>query len=140
MPAARRALDRVSPGPREECDALLVRRDLASSDGSSAGLEIERLLTVRAKEQSASERWRTAGRIALCIDSPASSGRSIEASFQAATPAIVAYGWASHRAGAVVVSGTRRLAIRLPGKRGGLDFWWTAIAGGPVVAGEPSLE
>lgn len=131
--AARRALERLSPDARENCDALLVRRDFANRAGDAAGsAEIERRLSEQRSDPALRERWRSTGRLAMCIDESAATGRSLVLPLDA-EKAIVAYGWDGTRTGTILLSGPRVLVLPLEGRDGARELWITGLAGGPVM-------
>lgn len=136
VPAARRAIDRLPPAFRDDCEVLLVRRQIASRAGDATGsAEIDRRLTERQSDSAVRDRWRSTGRLVMCID-PAGARRSLAVTLEASSPAIVAYGWDGRRAGTWLISGPSAAAVSLDGVSGAREFWITGLAGGAVTPTE----
>lgn len=76
----------------------------------------------------------------MCIDPSAGAGRALVVSLVSATPAIVAYGWDRSRSGSRLVTGENVLNLPLAGRSGVHEFWFAALAGGPVSPRDPSVR
>jgi len=130
---ARIALERLPREDYEECDSLLVRREVARALGDSVELEA---VNRRLRWPTASFRpeggWSASGTLALCVDPEQSAERLLTVEVVAEGPALVAYGWDGGRLGTVLVQ--RNLLLRLPlrGLSGRRNFSVRSLFGGPA--------
>ena len=131
MSEAQRALERVPAARRGECEALLVRRDLALRSGDSTGAsEAQSLLTALDAERAPS--WRSSDRSRVCVDA-SQPLRTVTVSVEAAAPAVVVYGWDKSQAGSRLVLGAASWQVPLPDGGGERELWVATLAGGPAT-------
>jgi hypothetical protein len=136
---ARAALERLAPTALEDCDALLVRRELARILGD--GGEVESVGLKLMSTAALRESWSAGGTLSICLDPTRTPGRVLAVSLQSEAPAVVSYGWDGGRSGIVLVSkGEDVLRIPLGGMAGRRSLWIKALAGGPIQPGRAALE
>jgi hypothetical protein len=134
---ARAILEELAPTARDECDALLVRRE--ASAGAERDALASRVALVAPRVYPASA-WSRAGSLALCVD-PATMSRSrLRVTLDAPQPALVSWGWGGGRSASFVVRDGASLDVPLSGLRGRLVFTVRTEAGGPVALGEAAVE
>ena len=136
---ARAALERLAPTAREDCETLLVRRELARMLGDGRELESvgQKLMSTGAMRDS----WSAVGTLSTCLDPARAQGRVLAVAVQSEAPAVVSYGWDGGRSGIVLVSkGEDILRIPLRGIGGRRSLWIKALAGGPIQPGRATLE
>jgi hypothetical protein len=132
---ARRALSRIAPAARGECEVLLFRRDLERSIAGPALSDAPALdLDRTRRERFPAEMWSSRGMLPLCLDPEWTAGRVLEVDIGAAGPSVVAWGWNDGRRGSIRVRRSARLRVSLAGLSGLRTFWARATHGGPVTA------
>src|SRR5260370_41608584 len=99
---ARAALERFGLTALEDCEALLVRRELARILGDGRELESvgQKLMSTAALRES----WSAVGTLSICLDPTRAQGRVLAVALQSEAPAVVSYGWDGGRSGIVLVS------------------------------------
>ncbi|MGH9364098.1 MAG: hypothetical protein ACRD1B_02375 [Thermoanaerobaculia bacterium] len=132
-PEARRALERLAPAARDECDVLLVRRQVARAlqDGAETDAIHQKLGLLQA-DSFPPEAWSANGTLSLCLDPERARGRALSVRLAARQPALVGYGWDGGRLGSLLVRDGARLTIPLEGLSGRRAFSVSAIVGEPV--------
>jgi hypothetical protein len=136
---ARAALERLAPTALEDCEVLLVRRELARTlaDGRELESVAQKLMSTAAMRES----WSAGGTLSLCLDPTRTQGRALAVAVQSEAPAVVSYGWDGGRSGIALVSkGEDILRIPLGGIAGRRSLWIKALAGGPIQPGRAALE
>jgi hypothetical protein len=136
---ARAALERFAPTALEDCEVLLVRRELARmlADGRELESVGQKLMSTAATRES----WSAGGTLSICLDPTRTQGRVLAVAVQSEAPAVVSYGWDGGRSGIVLVSkGEGILRIPLGGIAGRRSLWIKALAGGPIQPGRAALE
>jgi len=130
---ARSAIERVTPGVREECDVLLARHQVARAQRDAlelAALDQRReWLTEGLQPRAASL---PGGTISICVDPEGAAARPLLVRLSATKPAIVAYGWDGGRSGTLLFEGERLLRVPLAGLSGRQSFAFRTLAGGPA--------
>ncbi len=128
--AAREALERIAPSAHGECEALLVRREIAEagSDEAEAGEADRRLSELRAPD-FAFDPSSGASRFSLCVDPRADAGQVLRLELVAITPALVGWEVNGGRRGSVVASGPSLLDVPLDGLQGRAVVSLTTLAG-----------
>jgi len=136
---ARAALERLAPTAREDCETLLVRRELART--LADGRELESVGQKLMSTAGLRESWSAGGTLSICLDPARTQGRVLAVALQSEGPAVVSYGWEGGRSGIVLVSkGEDVLRIPLGGMAGRRSLWVKALAGGPIQPGRAALE
>lgn len=137
---ARLALERLSPGEREECDVLLLRRRVAVAlaDRNELAATTQRIEWHRALTPSGGG---FRGSLPLCLDEERNSRSALVIAFDDGPPALVAYGWDGGRSGVLALpSSAPPLRVPLAGRRGRREFWVSVLAGPPDRSSRVSLE
>jgi hypothetical protein len=151
---ARNALDRLEPGERRGCDALLIRREVerALQNGEQvAGLnrELEGLGALPASSEPPPD---GEARLPLCVDPESAAAHVARVEVDASEPTLLFYGWNGGRAGRFVASagssfaelpidgrfGAQELALGPVGRRPGVRRVTALIAPGQLRAGAAS--
>lgn len=137
---AAEALARLAPAAREDCDAVLARRDLARALGDSSDAQSldRRLAGLRAAAQPQRD-WSSGENLSLCVTPEQIRDGTLTVEIEAESPAIVAYGWDGGRSGVVALSRVNRLNVPLPRAPGRRTFTIETAVGGPVRLGEARL-
>lgn len=136
--AAQTALDNLALAARNECEVLLVRRQLARARSSAAQPTIE-TQTVDANLLAGS--WSSSGQLSICIDPDTAPRSALAVTFEAPTPALVSYGWnEGRRASLFVPAGRVRLAVPLAEHWGRNAFFLRTLAGGPAKPVHSAIE
>ncbi len=128
---ARGALDLVPLAARDDCEALIARRDVARALHDAAELAniAPRLDSLKGAPKSADVAPGGAT-ISVCVDPELAAGRSLAITLTPQSPAIVAYGWGGGRAGTVFLQNERAVSLPLTGLSGRRDVTMRALAGG----------
>ncbi len=131
------ALRQLAPRAREECEALLVRRDVARARDDRGELEaVERSLEASTAPASGREAWSKSGSLPLCVDPERKDRLILRVRFESPSAAFLAYGWDGGRIGTLVVEHDTELEVLLDGLSGRRFFRITALAGpAPVLLG-----
>ncbi|MDQ6891336.1 MAG: hypothetical protein M3167_01475 [Acidobacteriota bacterium] len=132
---ARGVLDLVAVASREDCDGLLVRRDVARSLKDSGELAIvsQRIEALRSSSR-ATEVLAGTGSISLCLDPEQPSARSIALRMASQVPSLVQFGWGMGRVGTVLLSGERVINVPADGLSGRRELTVRTIGGSPIRA------
>lgn len=137
---ARGALDRFSLAARNDCDALLARRDVARALGDSAELAIvdQRLAASRA---SARRLDPLPGGVSLtiCVDPEQAGNPNLDLRLASQGPAIVRYGWGSSRAGTMFLQDEGVVTLPLAGLSGARSLTVQSVAGAAVRVSAPPV-
>jgi len=126
---ASRTLDRLWPGEREDCDALLIRRQLGRKleDHAEVAAVQNGLDLLRSEPSDEQGAPRTA---AFCLDPERDAGGWLQVDVGEGRPALVSYGWDSGRLGTrAVPPGNFTFRIPLSGLSGRHRFWISVVAG-----------
>jgi hypothetical protein len=129
---ARRALDRLGTGAREECDALLIRREVGRAlqdekELAEVARDLEPLSIGAASWEPRPESQAT---LSLCLDPERNSGRLLRVHVEVAGPTILVYGWNGARTGnAPATTGSVMLQVPLSGLAGRQDFFIGSLGG-----------
>jgi hypothetical protein len=137
---ARAALESLSPGAREECEALLVRRQLARAheDKKELAAVEARLELLR---RPSSEDWTSRGAVSLCVDPESSSGKLLEVRVGEGAAAIFSYGWDGGRLATLSVPGEASVfRVSLAGLSGRHSLWVSFLVGGQARTLRASIE
>lgn len=132
---ARGALDMLSQSSRDDCDALIARRDVAVAlqDQPEISLVASRLDAQRYGSRGpASEA--AGGTLTLCVDPSSAASQAVNLRLIPQAPAIVQYGWGASHLATVFLPGERVLSIPLAGLSGRRELTVRSVAGGPVRA------
>lgn len=131
---ARGALDLVPFAAREDCDALLARRDVARAlkDSGELGIVGQRLDVLKNAARSVDTAAEGAT-LSVCLD-PEQAGQPVSLKVSAAGPSIVQYGWGRGRAGTLFLQGDRVVGVPVAGLSGRRDLTVRTVAGSPVRA------
>lgn len=128
--AAREALERIAPSARGECEALLVRREVAEAEGDEAeAAEADQRLSELRAPDFAFDPSSGASSFSLCVDPRADAGRVLRLELVAITPALVGWEVNGGRRGSVVASASSLLDVPLDGLQGRTVVSLTTLAG-----------
>jgi hypothetical protein len=128
--AAREALERIAPSARGECEALLVRREIAEAEGDEAeAAEADQRLSELRAPDFAFDPSSGASSFSLCVDPRADAGRVLRLELVAMTPALVGWEVNGGRRGSVVASASSLLDVPLDGLQGRTVVSLTTLAG-----------
>lgn len=132
---ARGALDRLALAGRDDCDALLARRDVARALGDPVELSIvgQRLAALRSspRRQDSSLGGVT---FLICVDPELAGASNLDLKLASKGPAIARYGWGIGRAGTALIGDERVISVPLAGLSGWCDLTVQSVAGSPVRA------
>jgi thioredoxin-like negative regulator of GroEL len=132
---ARGALDLFPLATRDDCDALLARREVARAlrDPAELGVVGQRLESLRN-----SPRWQDpapeGATLSLCVDPEQAGGQSFALMLVPQGPAIVDYGWGGGRAGTLFLQTERVISVPLAGLAGRRELTVRSVAGAAVRA------
>lgn len=130
---ARRALEKLAPAARDECDALLVRRRVAQALGSAVEVDaINHMLSLLQGDSFPPDAWSADGTLSLCLDPEETRGLALSVRLTATRPALVRYGWDGGRLGSLLVRDNAILAVPLAGLAGRRAFSVSVIVGEPI--------
>ncbi|MFN2386427.1 MAG: hypothetical protein ABR576_09105 [Thermoanaerobaculia bacterium] len=131
VPEARQAVRRIASAAAQQCDVLLVRRDVAAALGDAAGRDVaEQGLAQLVHRPVESQSTRRAGAtVPLCLDPKRVAGSRLAVELEPKRPAIVSYGWNGGQIGTVMVETPKRLLIQAPEGEGIWIFSVLARAG-----------
>ncbi|MCM2316197.1 MAG: hypothetical protein NDJ92_13705 [Thermoanaerobaculia bacterium] len=135
---ARKILDELAPGARDECGPLLAARDAAPDPAAREALS-RRIASMTPQPIPASA-WSGAGTLALCVDPTTRSRAVVDVAVGAAEPALVSWGWDGGRSGSVVVRGPTTIPVPLESLSGRRALAVRAEAGGKIVLGESAVR
>ena len=116
LEGARVALARIAPAALEECDVLLVRRDLArlARDGQELA-SLQRDLGLTRRREFPPEAWADGRHLSLCVDPEEDADAILDVRIGGAEPALAAWGWDGALApGAVLLLPGRDEPIHVP--------------------------
>jgi hypothetical protein len=123
------ALDAVAPAARNECDALIVRKQLAVALGKDPS-EASQAPAVQQLPQGF---WTTSGVLSLCIDPDAAQLQRLTTTLESKSPALISYGWNGGRQGSMLLpAGRVLLSVPLSNLTGRNTFFVQTLAGGPT--------
>lgn len=124
---ARAAIEKVPTGSRDECNVLLVRRELEKGEG-----EADTILRELTPDTIPAGMWSRTGALSICVDPARHKGASLVVSLSSGTSSLVSFGWDGGRIGSAIVEGPADLTIDLSGIHGRhpLGIWTEA---GPKV-------
>jgi hypothetical protein len=123
--AAQTALDNMARAARNECEVLLVQRQLERMRGSVPMPSSPEAPPIRS--------WPDGGQLSICIDPDTAPRSYLATSIAADTPALVSYGWnGGRRASTFVPAGRFRLTVPLADHWGRNTFFLRTLAGGPA--------
>ncbi|MFY9551508.1 MAG: hypothetical protein WAU32_10185 [Thermoanaerobaculia bacterium] len=130
---ARGALDRFSLADRDDCDALLARRDVARALGDLAEQAIvgQRLAPLRSSPHR-QDPAPGGARLSICVD-PEQAG-SFDVRLIPQGPALVRYGWGAGRDGTLYLKNERVVSVPLAGLAGSRDLIFESVAGAAIRA------
>lgn len=138
---ARAALERVSSTALDECDVLLVRRDVARVLADARELESVVRKLESAGPAGGRYSWSAGRTLSLCIDPARAKSGFLAIATQSESPAIVTFGWDGGRSGVLAVpAGESALRVPLAGVTGRRTLSIRALAGGPVRPGRVTVE
>jgi hypothetical protein len=128
--AAREALERIAPSARGECEALLVRREIAEAEGdeAEAAQADQRLAELRMPGPGVAPSSSLTS-LSLCVDPRADSGQVLRLELVAPAPALIGWEVNGGRRGSVVVSGSALLDVPFDGLQGRVVVSVTSLAG-----------
>lgn len=128
---ARQALRRIAPAAAQQCDVLLVRRDVAAALGDAAGRDAaDQGLAPLVHRSVQSQNTRRAGAtVSLCLDPRRLAGGRLAVDLEPRGPAIVSYGWNGGQIGTLMVQTPERLLVDAPDGEGTWIFSVFARAG-----------
>jgi hypothetical protein len=128
------AVQELLPQARAECEALLVRREVARAREDRTELDaVGRSLSAASPERVSVEAWSRSGSLPLCIDPERPDRRRLRVRLESPAPSLVAYGWDGGRSGTLLVDRSAELDVPLDGLSGRRFFQLTPLAGPPVV-------
>lgn len=132
---ARGALDRFSLADRDDCDALLARRDVARALGDLAeqALVGQRLVAMRSSPRRR-DPVPGGARLSICVDPELADSSSLDLKLLPQGPSVVRYGWGSGREGVLFLQNERMVQVRLAGLSGARDLTVQSVAGAAVRA------
>jgi hypothetical protein len=118
LSAAADVLSRIAPAAADECDVMLVRREVDQNAGNAV-----------TTETFTRDDW-SQGRLPLCVDRQ----RGLAAKFEVGSiPALVSYGWNDGRLGTTLFQpGIATLSVPVDGAAGRRIFFYNLEAGGEV--------
>jgi hypothetical protein len=138
LEGARDAAAKLSPAAREECEALLVRRDIARRLAKADELgAIEKMLGPLCLPPPGD--WSSRGAVSLCLDPESAAGDSVRVRVGSGAATLLSYGWDGGRLlTASLPSRSVDFRVPLAGRAGRHTLW--ASFSGPVRSLEASSE
>jgi hypothetical protein len=132
---ARRALDAVLEPIREDCEGLIVQRELAQAINAALPAETYGLrLAALLPGELPADAWSSERTVGLCLDPTTSVALEIE--IASPQEAFVEYGWNGGRRGTVRVGpGSGTVALTISGESGRGVLFLRDLAGGPTRPG-----
>jgi hypothetical protein len=124
------AVGQVAPGAREECEVLLVRRDVARAEQNKKELDAVAAGLRKARAGMLEPQGVGGASLSLCVDSEQDSGRVLAATVRVTGQSLVAYGWNRGRLGAELVEREKDISVPLAGRHGRVAFSIRTLAGG----------
>jgi hypothetical protein len=126
--SAQTALDTLARAARNECEVVLVRRQLERLRAASPPQSLP-----APEELPESLSWSNDGQLSVCIDPDTAPRSFLATTIEAPAPALVSYGWnGGRRASISVPAGRVRVSVPLAGQWGRNAFFLRTLAGGPA--------
>ena len=132
---ARGALDRLALAARDDCDALLARRDVARALGDQVELSMvgQRLAALRSSPRR-QDSLLGGVTLSICVDPEQVGSPDLDLKLASKGPAIVRYGWGVGREGMIFVQNEGVVSVPLAGLSGWRDLTVQSVAGPAVQA------
>lgn len=123
------ALDALAPAARNECDAVIVRKQLAAALGKNPS----EAPPTPAVQQLPQGSWTASGMLSLCVDPEAGQLQKLTTTIESPAPALIGYGWNGGRQGSMLLpAGRVFLSVPLSDLTGRNTFFVQTLAGGPA--------
>lgn len=123
------ALDALAPAARTECDAVIVRKQLAVASGKDPSVP----RPAPAVQQLPLGSWTTGGLLSLCVDPDVAQLQRLSTTIESESPALISYGWNGGRQGSILLpAGRVLLSVPLSDFSGRNTFSVQTLAGGPA--------
>jgi hypothetical protein len=123
------ALDALAPAARNECDAVIVRKQLAVALGKNPSESPP----APAVQQLPKGSWTANGMLSLCVDPDAGQLQRLTTTIESDSQALLSYGWNGGRQGSMLLpAGRVFLSVPLSDLRGRNTFFVQTLAGGPA--------
>jgi hypothetical protein len=130
-------IESMAPAAREECDALIVRREIGRTEGHVPP-DVQGRLNM---STGAPRGWSPSGTLSLCIDPDDATMRRLTTRFDSPRPALVSWGWNEGRRATVLLpAGRSTLEVPMAGRSGHTTFFVRTLAGGPAKPLESAVE
>jgi hypothetical protein len=137
---ARGALDRLALASRDDCDALLVRRDVARALGDRVELVGvgQRLTALRSSPRR--QDFSLGGvTLAMCVDPEQAGNPNLDLKLVSKGPTIARYGWGVSREWTIFIQSESVVSLPLAGLSGWRNLTVQSVAGPGVQASAPAV-
>lgn len=123
------ALDAVAPAARDECDAVIVRKQLAIALGKNP----PEAPVAPAVQRLAQGSWTASGVLSLCVNPDVAQLQQLTTTIDSVSPALIGYGWNGGRRGSMLLpAGRVFVSVPLSDLTGRNSFFVQTLAGGPA--------
>ncbi|HVE65060.1 MAG TPA: hypothetical protein VNC59_00650 [Thermoanaerobaculia bacterium] len=136
---ASEALARLGPASGEECDAVVLRREVARVLGDVAEVQAQDRRLEILRRPSFAPGWSSQVTVSLCITS-ADLNQSLSVPFEGEGRSIVAYGWQLGRVGVTELPRAGRLKLALPRTLGLARLSIEVLYGRPLRLGAVRVQ
>jgi hypothetical protein len=132
---ARGALDRLALAARDDCDALLARRNVARALGDQVELSTvgQRLAALRSSPRGQDSSLGSIT-LAICVDPEQAGNPNLDLKLVSKGPTIARYGWGVSREGTIFIQNEGVVSLPLAGLSGWRNVTVQSVAGPAVQA------
>lgn len=135
LDAARAAIEALAVAARSECDAVVVRRRLATLDGTNDKIPMP------STTQLPASAWSTNGSLSVCIDPDSGAVHQVSTTVEAAAPTLVMWGWNDGRQGILQLdAGRTAVRVATNGRAGRQIFFLRSLTATRIAPGDATIS